>query len=83
MPSLKDLAMDASLGMSMYFANALDRNQITPLSCSELARKEQAYYEQFFQPRASGTIWKTLIAFLAPPIGVLTAAMGLLIYVVH
>ena len=75
--------MDASLGLSMYFASALDRNEIAPLLRSELARKEQAYYERFFQPRTSGTIWKTATVFLAPPIAAVAAAIGLLVFGMH
>lgn len=75
--------MDASFGLLMYFTAALDRNEIAPLSRAELARKEQAYYERFFQPRPSGSTWKTATAFLAPPIAALTAVMGLLVYAMH
>lgn len=75
--------MDASFGLLMYFTAALGRNEIAPLSRAELARKEQAYYERFCEPRASGTIWKTATAFLAPSIAAVAVAIGLLIYGMH
>jgi len=75
--------MDAPLGLLICFTSALDRNEIAPLSRAELARAEQAYYERLFEPRASGAIWKTATAFLAPPIAALTAAIALLVYNMH
>jgi hypothetical protein len=67
----------------MFFTRALDRHEMAPLSSKELARAEQVYYERFYEPRASGSIWKTATAFLAPPIAALAAAIALLVYAMH
>jgi hypothetical protein len=83
MPLPKDMAMDAPLGLLMCFTGARDGHEIAPLSRKELARAEQAYYERFYEPRASGSIWKTATAFLAPPIAALTAAISLMVYAMH
>ena len=83
MPLPKDMAMDASLGLLMFFTRTLDRHEIAPLSRKELARVEQAYYERFYELCASGSIWKSATAFLAPPIAALTAAISLLVYAMH
>lgn len=75
--------MDAHFGLLMHFTGVLGRNEIAPLSRAELARKEQAYYERFSQPRPSGTIWKTATAFLAPSLAAVATAIGLLVYAMH
>ena len=47
------------------------------------ANTVQKNYERFYEPCASGSIWKTATAFLAPPIAALTAAISLLVYAMH
>lgn len=75
--------MNAPLGLLGFFTDTHDRNEIAPRSRVERAREEQAYYERFFEPRARGSLWKTVTAFIAPPIAALTASLALLAYAMH
>jgi hypothetical protein len=62
---------------------ALDRKDVTPRSPMEMAREEQAHYQQFWQPAVSRSVWKVIAPFLAPPFAALTAAMALLALSMH
>jgi hypothetical protein len=75
--------MDVPLGLLMCFSEVRERDELAPLSRVELARVEQAYYERFLTPPRKGALWKTVTAFIAPPIAAVTAAIGLLVYSMH